>query len=126
MCEYLPFKLGPRSSGDNGHLHNAEKGIEQLSHLRINGRLAFGQRAIQVKNNELSHDITTLPAAKYPVTSWHHAVGTNMLRPRPVRAVHRPSGSYSGLRRIPARRHPRGTPSHAASPLHRLHTGLVR
>ena len=69
MGKQLLFELSPRAAGNDGYLHDADKGIEQVRHLGIDGRLAFGERAIQVKDNKSFHAAMQLPAAKSPIRS---------------------------------------------------------
>ena len=49
--EDLFFELCPVTSGNNGHLEDAEKITQECRHIVIKGRLALGECAIQIKNN---------------------------------------------------------------------------
>jgi len=53
--EQLFFELWPVAAGNNRHLHNAQKTTEQYGHFGIERRLAFGERTIEVKNNQFFH-----------------------------------------------------------------------
>ncbi len=68
MSEHLLLELLPGSAGDDGNLHDAEKSIEELCHLRIDGGFAFGQGAVQVEDDELFHALKKFPGAKSPTT----------------------------------------------------------
>jgi hypothetical protein len=57
MWQHLLFELLPVTAGDDRHFHETEQVIKQLRHLSVDGRLAFGQRSIQVKNYEFLHEI---------------------------------------------------------------------
>ena len=53
--EQLLFKLRPIASGNHGHFDDAEKVMQQRRHFCIERRFTFGQRAVQIINNELFH-----------------------------------------------------------------------
>ena len=58
MGQDLCLELLPGSAGYDSHLHDAEQALEQQGHFRIQRRLAFRQRAIQIEDHELLHEVT--------------------------------------------------------------------
>ena len=58
MGQDLRFELLPGPAGYDSHLYDTKQALEQLGHLLIQRRLAFRQRAIQIKDHKLLHEVT--------------------------------------------------------------------
>ena len=92
MGEQLLFKLRPIASGNHGHFDDSEKVMQQRRHFGIESRFAFGERAVQIKNNQLLHSLSIpellpaltafgrFPVLRFPTNSLHRA-GRNVHAP---------------------------------------------
>jgi hypothetical protein len=53
--ELRPDLADAGATGNNGHFDDPQKVMEQCRHFGVERRFAFGQRAVQIINNELFH-----------------------------------------------------------------------